>query len=606
MSVKAGYSNQKKLGASQYETVHNVGSDKFASNVVQKSLAEYVALPIAITGKQVSLDQSKVRYTIPAHGALKVGDVLRIMSGNAIRQELDIISIIDANTLEVYNVLVSMPEVADTVKTMFYVSAKSDAEGNVNFSPGPTTFVRNLATETVTEDTSNPALNRGLPALVTFYKDGNQVTVKEDTITPANNEPLPVKLTGVTGDVIINAGDLNVSTSATNDSMAIGDAVTGNTAKVDLNSDGTTYAMKVKDDDANAALSAIQTSTGASATEATLATVAKEVTLDAVKTAVESLALEDFATLAEQQAQTTELGQISSDAQVIASAINVDGNPANITGLMIGGKDSSGDFQQAAVNAAGELSVTFGSAGFATETTLSALNNKVANDYGASSGAVRSAAQIGNATGQADFNSGADSAQTLRVSANIKRNGNELSYNSGAADANTLRSVLATRHESATTPLSTRLSDGTDFISSEALPASRLSIATATKIIDAAAIIMGWDGTSHKEVLLAASGAVVTEDRSKDGTITNAQITVGLTAVRATVSGSAPSSGRRKLIIKPSKNNSGSIFFGSSTVTTSNGMEIIGPDRLEFEHDHADWYLISDTAGQKVEIIEVV
>lgn len=79
-----------------------------------------------------------------------------------------------------------------------------------------------------------------------------------------------------------------------------------------------------------------------------------------------------------------------------------------------------------------------------------ALNNKVANNYGAASGAARSASQIGNATGQADFNSGADSAQTLRVSANLKRNGNELSYNSGAADANTLRAALASGHGLAT------------------------------------------------------------------------------------------------------------------------------------------------------------
>lgn len=580
MSVKAGYSNQKKLGASQYETVHNVGSDKFASNVVQKSLAEYVALPIAITAKAVSIDGHKVRYTIPAHGALKVGDVLRIMSGNAIRQELDIISIIDANNLEVYNVLVSMPEVADTVKTMFYVSAKSDAEGNVNFSPGPTTFIRNLATETVTEDTSNPALNRALPALVTFYKDGTQVTVKEDTITPANNEPLPVKLTGVSGDVIINAGDLNVSTSSTNDSMAIGDAVTGNPAKVDLNDDATTYALKVKDDDANTALAAIQTSSAAGATEATLATVAKEVTLDAVKTAVESIALEDFATLTEQQSQTALLGTIDTDTSAISSTVNLDGNPAGTTGLMIGGKDSGGDFQQASVNAAGELSVTFGSAGFATETTLSALNNKVANDYGAASGAVRSASQIGNATGQADFNSGADSAQTLRVSANLKRAGNELSYNAGAADANTQRVAVATGSD---------IKTAVDAVSAQ-LPSTIGQKASADSV----------------SVVIANDASVPVDQTSFNGGVLSAQIAVGLTAVRAAVNGaSAPSSTRKKLMVKPSKNNTGSIYLGGSTVTAANGLEIIGPDRLEFPFDASDYYLISDTAAQVVEIVEV-
>jgi hypothetical protein len=89
------------------------------------------------------------------------------------------------------------------------------------------------------------------------------------------------------------------------------------------------------------------------------------------------------------------------------------------------------------------------------------------------------------------------------------------------------------------------------------------------------------------------------------GTITQTQKTVGTSAVRATVSGSAPSATRKKLVLKPSKNNTGSIFIGSSAVTTANGMEIIGPDRLEIQLDASDYYLISDTAGQLVEILEI-
>jgi hypothetical protein len=89
------------------------------------------------------------------------------------------------------------------------------------------------------------------------------------------------------------------------------------------------------------------------------------------------------------------------------------------------------------------------------------------------------------------------------------------------------------------------------------------------------------------------------------GTITSVQKSVGITAVRATVSGSSPSSVRKRLLIKPSKNNTGAIYLGSSSVTISSGLEIIGPDRLEFLLDSADYFLISDTAGQVVEIIEV-
>lgn len=116
-------------------------------------------------------------------------------------------------------------------------------------------------------------------------------------------------------------------------------------------------------------------------------------------------------------------------------------------------------------------------------------------------------------------------------------------------------------------------------------------------------------GAGSLSVVLASDqGSIPTAAtlQTQTGTITSAQKTVGTSAVRATVSGSAPSASRKKLMIKPSANNSGKIYLGSSGVTTSTGMEIIGPDRLEFPLDGSDYYVISDTASQIVEIIEVV
>lgn len=72
---------------------------------------------------------------------------------------------------------------------------------------------------------------------------------------------------------------------------------------------------------------------------------------------------------------------------------------------------------------------------------LVSIDGKIANNYGAATGAVRTASQVGNTTGEASFNAGATGAQTLRTSSNITRNGTELSYNVGAADANTLRTA---------------------------------------------------------------------------------------------------------------------------------------------------------------------
>jgi hypothetical protein len=96
------------------------------------------------------------------------------------------------------------------------------------------------------------------------------------------------------------------------------------------------------------------------------------------------------------------------------------------------------------------------------------------------------------------------------------------------------------------------------------------------------------------------------EQVTKSGTVSSAKITVGTSAIRATVDGNAPSAARKKLLIKPTIGNSGAIYLGGSGVTTSNGLQIVGPDRLEFELDSSDYYLISDTAAQSVEVLEVI
>lgn len=80
--------------------------------------------------------------------------------------------------------------------------------------------------------------------------------------------------------------------------------------------------------------------------------------------------------------------------------------------------------------------------------------------------------------------------------------------NSGAAGASTLRSVLATRHEAVATPLSVRLSDGTDFITSQALAASQLTTATATKTLITSGPVQGWDGSTHREISVDTSGFI--------------------------------------------------------------------------------------------------
>lgn len=113
--------------------------------------------------------------------------------------------------------------------------------------------------------------------------------------------------------------------------------------------------------------------------------------------------------------------------------------------------------------------------------------------------------------------------------------------------------------------------------------------------------------TDTKIMYYAVDGALqeVALMKTISGTISNAQISVGTSAVRATVSGSAPSASRKRLIIQP-ESTTGTIYLGGSTVTVGSGLQIIGPDRLMLDWDASDYYLISSDPGNTVTIIEVV
>ncbi len=153
------------------------------------------------------------------------------------------------------------------------------------------------------------------------------------------------------------------------------------------------------------------------------------------------------------------------------------------------------------------------------------------------------------------------------------------------------------------------LSSLSQNITTSVLSAAQYTVSTLAKMLNVAAVMVGWDGTTHRELSVDTSGKLNVNASIAQGFISGTlkvnKITVGLTEVRATTDGLAPSTNRNKLMIKPSGTNNGSIFLIATGGSTSTGMEIIGPDRLEFLFDPTDYYLISDTLGQTVEIIEV-
>lgn len=294
--------------------------------------------------------------------------------------------------------------------------------------------------------------------------------------------------------------------------------------------------------------------------------VAKEAKQDSQITLATTLNAKDFSTAAKQDTGNASLTSINTNVTNIPNVISTEGGPQASKGVMVMGHTGGGVARHIKVSGSGVQDVSISSSalptGAATEAKQDTGNTSLGSiDTKLSSQATAALQGTGNTslssidtklTSQAtaakqdlllaELQLKADLTETQPVAPNITRS-------AGVIDANTTRVTLA---------------------------------------------------SNQPAIPVAPTVATVA------GTITNAQISVGISAVRCTVAGTAPDVARKRLSIKPSINNSGRIFIGSSGVTTANGLEIVGPDRLDFEFDSGDYYMISDTAAQSVDVLEKV
>lgn len=113
-----------------------------------------------------------------------------------------------------------------TLITHTTAGASEALDVNIAASSGGISIVDSDGDELDVQPDGSINVNASITDPVKFRLDGAVVEVVEDTVTPANNQPLPVKLTSLTGDINITAGDLNVQlehTGANFDSIRIGD-----------------------------------------------------------------------------------------------------------------------------------------------------------------------------------------------------------------------------------------------------------------------------------------------------------------------------------------------------------------------------------------------
>jgi len=248
-------------------TASPVGESKWAKDVKVSQFAYESSTNSIVSATSTQLE-------ITAHGA-SIGDHVEFTSGALATKELVVIKVIDVDNVEIDRKLSTLPSAADTVRILRPRTPIVSSDGSLPITSTP----------------------------VKFRLDGAEQEVVEDTVTPANNAPLPVKLTSVTGDVNITAGDLNVQTShsgASFDSMRIGDGT-------EIANVSTSNELQTRDDDANTALSSLLTELQAKAdlTETQPVSVASlplptgaatEATSLDIETELQTLNAKDFAT----------------------------------------------------------------------------------------------------------------------------------------------------------------------------------------------------------------------------------------------------------------------------------------------------------------------
>lgn len=554
------------------DTLQHVTAQEIAGNRVGLDTVIHGVYKTHVPPKLIEVGSVKRLIKITAHGARK-GDILKINNGAAVGEEVAIVKVEDADTLVIATEINAA--IGDEVFIMRHVTPLYDEDGNlnVNATPGPSQFVRNGIDVEVEEDTVTMANNKPMPGGMYIKKDdGSWYPVTLDTTNPYAHTPIPVAITDVTGTSNVNV-DLSGSSLSVNikhdgvspSSIRIGDGTT--LTSVTVNNE-----LKVKDTD-------VETVIGAVDTVAPLTDIASSNIngrLQRVAQNITSLSNQLPAALG---------------SQVIADSLSV-----NIASDQIVETDLP-DAVKLDIQEIGDYLGNIDSAAPALDTDNATINGRLKGVM------VRLSSLISK----------------LPVTLGTQTTANSLAVNIASDQVVSVSLPVAINTDIAniddnTKNTSDRLGDLNESEPVDELTASGLNgrlkriASRLTLLISKLPATLGQKtmANSLSVTLATDQGALSVTPTNNSGTITNAQVTVGTSAVRATVSGSAPNAARKKLIIKSSKNNTGSIYLGSSSITTANGLEIIGPDRLEFELDASDYYLISDTAAQVVEVLEVV
>lgn len=340
---------------------------------------------VFLVGDDVAESGSTDGMILATGHSAKKGDVIRFLS--------------TANNIQEFEMHVDYVE-TDVIYLLGRVSADIEAADAFQI----------LRHVTPRYDSSGASLASVVSPPIQFIQDGVVVTVTEDSGSPENNLPLPVKLTGVTGDVNITAGDLHVQLSdqgANPDVTRIGNGT--NQLGINASNEALTHdagaitelqsilakllaapSTEAKQDDVILALGSLLTELQLKAdlSETQPVSVASSTlpTGAATEATLANLEAKDFATQTTLSSVDTKLSAIQTAVQLLDNIVN-GSSQADVAIADIGG-------------AASEVTLSaLASEDFATETTLAAMSAKLPASLGAKASADSISVTISNDQG---------------------------------------------------------------------------------------------------------------------------------------------------------------------------------------------------------------
>ena len=353
MATDSGFSNQKKKGIAQFETVHDLGSSSFGKVAANKALFEILPSQAIVSVTDILGSDGQVQYwnvELTGHTAA-AGNTLRFDAGLLLNFYFEIMQVIDANNFYILPISNTKPTPAMTATVMGWVTQKMSPNGEVSVSitSTPTSYEYDGLPQTVIQDTSDTSNNRALPNLNFIYKEGVQLPIT-DSATPANVVAMPVKIMSAGGaNINITAGDINVQLTdmgANFDASRIGDG-SGNYLGINASQEA-----KVRDADSIAQLSILNT--------VDFATEAKQ---DALKGVIDTMAMD--------------ISEISQDVMFIRPDVAASLVKLNDILTAIGVTNAKDFATQTTLASVLAAIGTTNAKDFATQTTLAALEAKL-------------------------------------------------------------------------------------------------------------------------------------------------------------------------------------------------------------------------------------